>query len=167
MAPIDGQHVELADIKHQRGTPPGASPAPWRGVNTRFRPPGGYVRMSIADRREAVKELTGEGESTRGIAAVLGVGETTVRRLKGAPNGAVDEDEVSGGADAALAADEKLRAAEQRSPSVPESRTRAAGVSRGLRFRSDHLVSAFRREERYPPARRECYPSKGGGSAWR
>jgi len=42
---------------------------------------GGYVRMSIEDRREAVAELTdGEGLSNVKAAEVLGVDEATVRR---------------------------------------------------------------------------------------
>lgn len=40
---------------------------------------GGYVRMTVEDRREAVRELAAEGESNRGIAAVLGVDRDTVR----------------------------------------------------------------------------------------
>ena len=39
---------------------------------------GGYVRMSIPERREAVKELAAEGMSQRQIAAVLGVDPMTV-----------------------------------------------------------------------------------------
>lgn len=39
---------------------------------------GGYVRMSIEERREAVKELSDEGKSTREIAGVLGVHHSTV-----------------------------------------------------------------------------------------
>jgi hypothetical protein len=47
---------------------------------------GGYARLSIPERREAVKELTspvadgGEGLSARAAADVLGVGKDTVRR---------------------------------------------------------------------------------------
>ena len=47
---------------------------------------GGYVRLSVEERREAVKELTtakedgGEGLSTRQAAAVLGVSDATVVR---------------------------------------------------------------------------------------
>jgi hypothetical protein len=40
---------------------------------------GGYVRMSIADRREAVAELTEEGMTRRETAEILGVDEKTVR----------------------------------------------------------------------------------------
>jgi len=39
---------------------------------------GGYVRLSIPERREAVAELTEEGLSTREAAEVLGVGKSTV-----------------------------------------------------------------------------------------
>lgn len=39
---------------------------------------GGYVRMSIPERREAVKELTADGLSSREAAAVLGVDHKTV-----------------------------------------------------------------------------------------
>jgi hypothetical protein len=41
---------------------------------------GGYVRLSIPERREAVAELTEEGMSTREIGAVLGVDKQTVQR---------------------------------------------------------------------------------------
>jgi hypothetical protein len=41
---------------------------------------GGYVRLAVPDRREAVAELTEEGMSTREIGAVLGVGKSTVDR---------------------------------------------------------------------------------------
>lgn len=41
---------------------------------------GGYVRLSIPDRREAVAELAEEGHSQREIAEVLGVSKTTVDR---------------------------------------------------------------------------------------
>ncbi len=39
---------------------------------------GGYVRMQVPDRRNAVKELTDEGFSTRKIAEVVGVSHVTV-----------------------------------------------------------------------------------------
>jgi phage N-6-adenine-methyltransferase len=39
---------------------------------------GGYVRLSIPERREAVKELTEQGQSTREIGEVLGVDHKTV-----------------------------------------------------------------------------------------
>ena len=41
---------------------------------------GGYIKLSIADRREAVKELAAEGLSNVAVGEVLGVDETTVRR---------------------------------------------------------------------------------------
>lgn len=43
---------------------------------------GGYVRLSIEERREAVKELADEGLSNRQIATVLGVDEGSVRNDK-------------------------------------------------------------------------------------
>jgi hypothetical protein len=49
---------------------------------------GGYVRLSISDRREAVAELSADGMSQREIASVLGVGKGTIDRDL-APNGAV------------------------------------------------------------------------------
>jgi predicted XRE-type DNA-binding protein len=39
---------------------------------------GGYVQMSIPERREAVKELNGNGHSTRQIAEVVGASQTTI-----------------------------------------------------------------------------------------
>lgn len=47
---------------------------------------GGYVRMSIPERREAVAELTSEGLSNRGAADVLGVAPATVDRDVAASN---------------------------------------------------------------------------------
>lgn len=41
---------------------------------------GGYVRLSISDRREAVAELTEEGMTQREVAEVLGVSQKTVDR---------------------------------------------------------------------------------------
>lgn len=50
---------------------------------------GGYVRLSIAERREAARELTDDGMSQREVAEVLGVGVGTVNRdtATGVPNG--------------------------------------------------------------------------------
>lgn len=50
-------------------------------VNERL---GGYVRLSIEERREAVKELTDDGMTQRQAADVLGVDEKTVRRDRAA-----------------------------------------------------------------------------------
>lgn len=52
---------------------------------------GGYVRMSIPDRREAVAELTEEGMSTREIGDVLGVDNATVHRDRHAVASATGE----------------------------------------------------------------------------
>jgi len=87
---------------------------------------GGYIRYSIAERREAVMELATQGESNRSIAQIVGIDESTVRddRRAGNPARAGQEaQEISGHDDkgagnpapidavAALAADEKIRAA--------------------------------------------------------
>jgi N6-adenosine-specific RNA methylase IME4 len=39
---------------------------------------GGYIKLSIPDRREAVKELTADGDSTRDVAEIVGVSHATV-----------------------------------------------------------------------------------------
>lgn len=41
---------------------------------------GGYIKMAIPERREAVKELTEQGMSQREVSAVLGVDQATVSR---------------------------------------------------------------------------------------
>lgn len=41
---------------------------------------GGYIRLEISERREAAKELSAEGASTREIAAILGVSQKTADR---------------------------------------------------------------------------------------
>lgn len=43
---------------------------------------GGYIRMSIEDRREAVEELLAEGRSRTQIATILGISTQTVTRDK-------------------------------------------------------------------------------------
>jgi len=59
---------------------------------------GGYVRLSIPERREAVAELTEEGRSTREIGEVLGVAKTTVERDQAGPNGpTIEADEAKAG----------------------------------------------------------------------
>jgi hypothetical protein len=47
---------------------------------------GGYVKMSVPERREAVKALTAEGHDNVAIGEIVGVGESQVRRDK-SPNG--------------------------------------------------------------------------------
>jgi len=93
-------------------------------VNDRL---GGYVRHSVAERREAVKELAAEGMSQREIGGVLGVNEATVNRDLHSVANATPQDETSSekadraeapvanatppplDAVAALVADEKMR----------------------------------------------------------
>jgi hypothetical protein len=55
---------------------------------------GGYLRLSIPERREAVAELVGDGMTQREAADVLGVGSGTVARDL-APNGAAAKRETS------------------------------------------------------------------------
>jgi predicted transcriptional regulator len=58
---------------------------------------GNYVKLSVPERKEAVKELAAEGMTEREIAGVLGIGKTAVHRDitngKSGPNGPSDEDE--------------------------------------------------------------------------
>lgn len=54
-----------------------------RWVNERL---GGYVRMSIAERRGAVKELTAEGHSNVAVGKILGVDEGTIRGDRASEN---------------------------------------------------------------------------------
>jgi hypothetical protein len=57
-------------------------------VTTRL---GGYVKLSIPDRREAAKELAAEGLSTREIGDVLGVDQSTVVRDANASSARKDD----------------------------------------------------------------------------
>jgi hypothetical protein len=67
---------------------------------------GGYVKMSVGDRREAVAQLTTEGYSNREIAGVVGVDPETINRDQRAANAATTEKNDSkdeGGDDAPAA----------------------------------------------------------------
>lgn len=68
---------------------------------------GGYIRLSIEDRREAVAELTAEGHSTREVGEVLGVDQRTVRRdaANAAGNGQAPANEDGDAANAAVEPD--------------------------------------------------------------
>jgi hypothetical protein len=61
---------------------------------------GGYVKLALEDRREAVLELAAEGRSQRQIADVLGVDHATVNRDLGAFAPPEPEPEHEVGADA-------------------------------------------------------------------
>lgn len=61
---------------------------------------GGYVKMSIAERREAVAELAADGMKEREIAAVIGASQSTVHRD-------LDSDESNEASEAAPAADHR------------------------------------------------------------
>ena len=59
---------------------------------------GGYIRMSIPERKEAVKELAAEGMEQAEIADVLGVSQPTIHRdLQPEPESYSDEYEDDGG----------------------------------------------------------------------
>ena len=94
----------------------GLSTEQW--VNERL---GGYVRMAIPDRREAVKELSADGHSNVAIGEILGVDEKLVRLDKGSENSEFIQENASDShngrsensepldAVAALAIDDQLR----------------------------------------------------------
>jgi predicted transcriptional regulator len=54
---------------------------------------GGYVRLSIPERQEAVAELTAEGMTQREVADVLGVSQPTVARDSNESSDDGDQDE--------------------------------------------------------------------------
>jgi DNA-binding CsgD family transcriptional regulator len=54
---------------------------------------GGYLKLSVTHRREAVAELTEEGMSKDSIAEVLGASEATVKRDRRANKGSNDPPE--------------------------------------------------------------------------
>jgi len=56
---------------------------------------GGYIKMSITERKEVVAELAVEGHSNREIAAVIGTDETTVRRDRDAANAARQDEKFN------------------------------------------------------------------------
>jgi N6-adenosine-specific RNA methylase IME4 len=72
---VAGSWRQIALAK-QLGVPKALGLTTERWVNERL---GGYVRQSIPERREAVKELSAQGLSQRAIGEVLGVDEGTVR----------------------------------------------------------------------------------------
>lgn len=81
---------------------------------------GGYVRLSIEDRREAVKELTEDGLTTREAASVLGVDQSTVvRDANASSTDETPEDETP--EDDANASVEPGPVAEQEPDQEPES----------------------------------------------
>lgn len=67
---------------------------------------GGYVRMAIPDRREAVAELTDEGLSNVAIGEVLGIDEGTVRSDRRSENSAASASEASNGGSSAASSSE-------------------------------------------------------------
>ena len=91
---------------------------------------GGYVKMSIPERREAVKELAAEGCSTRDIEGILGVGHGIVIRDAG-PNGPAA---TPNGAEI----DENSAATPCRRSTTPPSRLRRSALT-GRRSSSSRL----------------------------
>lgn len=82
---VGGSYRQIATLARM-GVPRALGLSTQEWVENRL---GGYAKLSIQDRREAVKELLEEGFSQRQTAEILGVGEATVRRDKEtAPNGA-------------------------------------------------------------------------------
>jgi 16S rRNA G966 N2-methylase RsmD len=85
---------------------------------------GGYVRMSMADRREAVKELAGEGMSNVAIGEVLGVDEGTVRNARRSENSEVDGDGASNDAVDRTSTSENSEKERRRREKAAEKETR-------------------------------------------
>jgi uncharacterized protein YbjQ (UPF0145 family) len=76
---IGGGFYKIVASAVKLGVPKALGMATDEWVQTRL---GGYMQMSIEDRREAVKELLDEGFSQREAAAIIGVTEATVNRDK-------------------------------------------------------------------------------------
>lgn len=83
---VGGSYRQVATLTRM-GVPKALGLSTQEWVDTRL---GGYVRMSIEDRREAVKELLDEGFSQRQAAEIIGVAEGTVRNDKAAQNCALE-----------------------------------------------------------------------------
>jgi 16S rRNA G966 N2-methylase RsmD len=66
------RHIALA---HRLGVPKALGMKLDQWVRERL---GGYAKMSISERREAVMELAAEGASSREIGSILGVGKSTI-----------------------------------------------------------------------------------------
>jgi hypothetical protein len=63
---------------------------------------GGYLKLTVTQRREAVEELTDDGMSRRQIAGVIGVGTDTVARDRRAVLGNTPERDDGSGDDAEI-----------------------------------------------------------------
>ncbi len=111
---------------------------------------GGYVRMSVEDRRKAVAELSQEGESTREIAKVLGVSHTTtVRDLSGTN---VPGDEI----DAASDMDDSADAGTNVPPSPIDTMAALAVTEEALRQNQKLLDVAEKQSRKEEKAARKA-----------
>lgn len=106
-------------------------------VNDRL---GGYVRLSIEERREAAKELTEEGMTQRQVADVLGVNQATVSRALDADASVECEDEQVAESPADADASESPPS---RPPSAITKPDLGGGLSHPARFSSE-LLDLFR-----------------------
>jgi len=86
---VVGGSYKIISAAQRMGVPKALNLTTDQWVNERL---GGYVRMTIDDRREAVKELAAEGASTREIAAAIGVNQSTVVRDIGDANASLIDD---------------------------------------------------------------------------
>lgn len=87
---------------HEQGIPDALGLTTRQWVDKRL---GGYVKMQIPERQQAVAELTKKGLSNRKQAEILGVDESTIREDKAAGNPApTPADSLPADADAGVAA---------------------------------------------------------------
>lgn len=112
-------------------------------VNERL---GGYVRMAISERREAVLQLTKEGHSNREIAEAIGVTEGTVRSDKGAQNYAPGENDHNGMS--RLHQDSAQNYAPDDNPTKAELAQREAELARQAEFIEQNRLAQLDRVKR-------------------
>jgi len=91
---------------------------------------GGYVRMGVDERREAVAEMAEDGLSQREIAGVVGVARSTVDRDIDGPNGPPEPDDRFVGYDPPLKQEVIIR-------DMAEAAETAAAVARVMADDSD------------------------------
>lgn len=113
---------------------------------------GGYVRLSLSDRREAVAELTEQGMTQREVAEVIGIGKTTVHDDLG-QNRPVDADamqvpESGDGPDRPLTPEEieERQRARDRAEGIARQVNRLRNVLDGWTTISNLSTSALRED---------------------